>query len=674
MSRKERAKPLILDFYGFKDEHHKFLEQILVAFPLKCNFCKSVIRASIKITSNWVGHLRTNHPEEFKNYSELKEKSAQSFHVKRNVVANLHNFVRVTKKFNYNHPIQRKLDKQLVRLVVNSSMPLSLIDHPDFKLFLYQLNSQFRTSSRKRLSNTLVPMLYNDVFNKINLKLKESTTVTVTVDAWTDARMKAFLGVTGHIIDKEWNCLSFLLECKRIHDNHTSENIKNNYMEIINKFDLGDKISHIITDNAANMVAAFKKTSLISSNLLKDIEDYSTSCDEAIMDFVERVNYEHENNDEECEDDTLCDASDSQSTDSCKFNYNLPDSIFSSISCGAQRLSCIAHTLQLVIKDALSDVTQVERAIETVARLISGINRSYLSKEKVEKLNKFFVKKNETRWNSQYLMIKSFLEFSEEELEFVFERRNVITAVQRNVLQELVLVLEDFSVITNLIQTDKFSIGHILPLIRGLKYELNKLPYLRYCDKIKSNLLNSLDKRFNYLEANSIYPLAAILTPAYGKKWLKPEEINKWDNELLAQLEIFLSNHPLLNNDQMQNKEITEPCSKKIKCLSYLNDSQQMVDQTFKKNQINFQDYINQINKSNISCLNTQVFWQKHESDWPELAAFAKFVLNIPATSAPVERIFSVGGAILRPSRRCLGDDLFEKLMFLKCNLNLFKN
>ena len=120
-------------------------------------------------------------------------------------------------------------------------------------------------------------MLYNAVFNKINLKLKESITVTVTVDAWTDAPMKAFLGVTGYIIDKSWNCLSFLLECKRIHDNHTLENIKNNYMEIINKFDLGDKISHIITDNAANMVAAFKKTSLISSNLLKDIEYYSTS-------------------------------------------------------------------------------------------------------------------------------------------------------------------------------------------------------------------------------------------------------------------------------------------------------------------------------------------------------------------------------------------------------------
>ena len=41
-------------------------------------------------------------------------------------------------------------------------------------------------------------------------------------------------------------------------------------------------------------------------------------------------------------------------------------------------------------------------------------------------------------------------------------------------------------------------------------------------------------------------------------------------------------------------------------------------------------------------------------------------ILSIPATSAPVERIFSVGGAILRPSRRRLGEKKIPDANFLK--------
>jgi len=40
----------------------------------------------------------------------------------------------------------------------------------------------------------------------------------------------------------------------------------------------------------------------------------------------------------------------------------------------------------------------------------------------------------------------------------------------------------------------------------------------------------------------------------------------------------------------------------------------------------------------------------------------------VPASSTAVERVYSVGGGILRLSRRRLSDHLFEMLMFLKCN------
>ena len=42
--------------------------------------------------------------------------------------------------------------------------------------------------------------------------------------------------------------------------------------------------------------------------------------------------------------------------------------------------------------------------------------------------------------------------------------------------------------------------------------------------------------------------------------------------------------------------------------------------------------------------------------------------LAAPVSSAPVERIFSVGGKIFPPDRCCLSDTTFQQLMFIKLN------
>ena len=42
----------------------------------------------------------------------------------------------------------------------------------------------------------------------------------------------------------------------------------------------------------------------------------------------------------------------------------------------------------------------------------------------------------------------------------------------------------------------------------------------------------------------------------------------------------------------------------------------------------------------------------------------------IPATSAPVERVYSQGGIIMLPHRAKMGDDVLEMLMHLCCDGN----
>jgi len=41
----------------------------------------------------------------------------------------------------------------------------------------------------------------------------------------------------------------------------------------------------------------------------------------------------------------------------------------------------------------------------------------------------------------------------------------------------------------------------------------------------------------------------------------------------------------------------------------------------------------------------------------------------VPASSAPIERVFSRGGIIMRPHRSSMSDKLLSTIVFLHCNI-----
>lgn len=62
------------------------------------------------------------------------------------------------------------------------------------------------------------------------------------------------------------------------------------------------------------------------------------------------------------------------------------------------------------------------------------------------------------------------------------------------------------------------------------------------------------------------------------------------------------------------------------------------------------------------------LFWKKNMTELPKLFELAMKVQSVPATSAPVERVFSHGGIIMRPHRGRLNDTMLSNIVFLKCN------
>lgn len=66
-------------------------------------------------------------------------------------------------------------------------------------------------------------------------------------------------------------------------------------------------------------------------------------------------------------------------------------------------------------------------------------------------------------------------------------------------------------------------------------------------------------------------------------------------------------------------------------------------------------------------------FWRKNATYFPRLAAIAKVLLCIPATSASSESAFSVAGCLLRKKRASIAPHKVQKVLFVHDNYDLLK-
>lgn len=155
--------------------------------------------------------------------------------------------------------------------------------------------------------------------------------MSLTTDIWSDSRLRSFLGVTAHVCYKSKDSYaveSYLLDCRHFVGRHTGEHIASAFEEITEEYGIRQKISYIITDNAANMKCAFKV------NMPQQQSDDSES--------------EEDNLDDEHLWEDITSVEDTELPGEC--------------------LSCFAHSLQLVVNDGMKEVRAISRTIAKTSR------------------------------------------------------------------------------------------------------------------------------------------------------------------------------------------------------------------------------------------------------------------------------------------------------------------
>ncbi|XP_017263504.1 zinc finger BED domain-containing protein DAYSLEEPER-like [Kryptolebias marmoratus] len=375
-----------------------------------------------------------------------------------------------------------------------------------------------------------------------------------------------------------------------------------------------------------------------------------------------------------------------------------------------ERLSCFAHSLQLVVHDGMKEVKTISRTIAKTSKFATLLHSSSQFKDKFEAAfgtNKSVPAANSTRWNSTFKQVQALTTLEHKSLSEMCSKDYedvVFSAREWNQLKELCVVLSPFAEATELTQGEtSVTISMVVPTVLDLNTHLLKMEETRMqCQPLVRALQQSLAKRFSgiFTKTNmakdsgreepfnhDVYFFATMLDPQFGLSWVDLDVTNrgnavsvkKFRDELKKTLTdtliLGVENMTDSTDDKCSEARNVDPTSDSppVKCPRLLSRYK-----AHKKHRSSVQDssiatqltkYFNDIKDCDSD--NALAFWGENQSKYPQLHNLALKVLSVPASSAPVERVFSRGGIVMRPHRARLGAKMLQSLIFLKCNETL---
>ena len=156
---------------------------------------------------------------------------------------------------------QQQLENAIINnLIVLGNLPIRTVEQPWFVQFMQIVDPKFVIPGRRKVLRSITKA-YKTKRQMLRQKLAAADSVSLTLDMWSDRRMRSFMGATVHFLSPTMKVEGYLLGMEYLTGRHKGEHIANSCISLVDELDIRSKISYIVTDNAANMVKAFKSMS-----------------------------------------------------------------------------------------------------------------------------------------------------------------------------------------------------------------------------------------------------------------------------------------------------------------------------------------------------------------------------------------------------------------------------
>ncbi|KAL7289053.1 hypothetical protein TKK_0017007 [Trichogramma kaykai] len=341
---------------------------------------------------------------------------------------------------------------------------------------------------------------------------------------------------------------------------------------------------------------------------------------------------------------------------------------------GDRHIVCLAHTLALVLKDAVKELHDLNRLIDKVKSIVALIKKSIPASDELKALQMkegtpegkvlHLIQEVPTRWNSKIDMINRYIEL--EKYIYLAMKRcdnpiDLLSIEEMVTLKDVRPIMQVVNcVITELSSENNASCSVIIPLVNFMKQEIEDIaPNTDIGKKYKANMEKSIESRFKNFE-RSILAECTLIDPRFKKVHFKDgaalvHAINKIRNRIKE-------NASKLSSQTRPNELSTSNSSSYIWKLY-----DKLVCNSSNQSKVDWSTELDQFLHLPTIPLNSNIFeyWKNCAQSFPVLSEIALKKHIILSSSVPSERIFSIAGLVKRDNRNRLTGNHLNMLLFL---------
>ena len=531
---------------------------------------------------------------------------------------------------------QSMLDKYILEYITDSILPFNHVESDAFKSFVENLigssSKQVRIKGRTTYTNRMKELFQSQKKSLID-SMEKADYVCLTADHWS-ARGRGFLGITAHWLSKEQDSSptreNACIALRRITGRCTYDVLGKEIESVMAEYGLQSKVSHCVTDSGSNFVKAFKVFAHQEASGPSQDQGDIQSADEEQPLVAEPVN-------------ELLTEGPEEGTEM----YDLPP-----------HFRCAAHRLNLIATGPAATEALGNPRCKTVYRSLMAKlshmwnkqSRSTVVADKIrDQLGRLLITPNATRWNSTYdALSRVHIIFKEKKADFqsllTSESLRPITENEERFLGEFLRVFRPLALALDILQGNTEA-GYLLPTLQVVKEEWMEVGQhdLEYCTGLLGALQADLNRRFEDEFESEFFQIAAAVHPVFKLSWVSDDEKK---TKIRQAVKAVL---PDYEGDEQEHNVSEAPTT------SNQSFFQRLKDKNKKKN--NFDLWAG---------------WADSEDEKvpPFLQnVFIQYNTTMPS-SAAVERMFSLAGRVLSPTRALLSDANFEMCVFLVGNCN----
>ncbi|KAK6182239.1 hypothetical protein SNE40_009967 [Patella caerulea] len=125
------------------------------------------------------------------------------------------------------------INRSIGLFMAHDMRPYSVVENVGFRRMVRTLEPRYNIPSKTYFATNVVPKLY-----RLEEKLKEAKSVSLTTDEWTSRSANRFITVTVHFIESQWEIQNYVLQTRVFNESHTASNLSTILLKAVDEWSL----------------------------------------------------------------------------------------------------------------------------------------------------------------------------------------------------------------------------------------------------------------------------------------------------------------------------------------------------------------------------------------------------------------------------------------------------